>query len=175
MPVGAILAENSTLSDRKFVTRNFVQACLKPDLRSLDLRLLVIYKNNQVRIVLFDTILSLVPYIIHSPNKGGRDLKIAIIMVVLDKLTHIKRIILQDKYIWSIHTPVVPVPEVTSIIVDPYGTHMAICFMNRRTGFWYLLRVSFSILNFFESAKEGKLILLEYLRRVKMWVYKWRV
>jgi hypothetical protein len=59
------------------------------------------------------------------------------------------------------HTPVVPVPDVTSIIIEPCGAHMARCFMKRRTGFWYLFRVSLSILNFLASAKEGKLILFE--------------
>jgi hypothetical protein len=59
------------------------------------------------------------------------------------------------------HTPVVPVPAVTSMIIEPCGAHIERCFMKRRIGFWYLLRVAFSILNFLASAKEGKLILFE--------------
>jgi hypothetical protein len=47
------------------------------------------------------------------------------------------------------------------MIIDPCGAHIAGCFMKRRIGFWYLLRVSFSILKFLASAKEGELILFE--------------
>jgi hypothetical protein len=44
------LAKNTTFQDINFVTRNFVEAGFKPDIRPLYLGLLFVNKNNKERL-----------------------------------------------------------------------------------------------------------------------------
>ena len=63
-------------------------------------------------------------------------------------------------------TAVVPVPEVTSIIIEPSPEYMKMCFMKSKRGFWYEFRVTPSYLNFASSEKFGRQIFVDYLNKI---------